>query len=245
MESNNLAGTQPTQPIPTPPPPKKPTPWALIVIIVLLVETTGIFAYKYFQLKQQLIDQETTLLTNASPTPTSTEIIDPTTNWQTYTHERYNFSFRYPENSLVKNDALDIDGSLEFNNFIFYISKTDDTLIDYVNKMKDTNSPNNMESEENGDLLVREWIGSYKNAPTHYISFLEKGFVYNFGITPLEDISIFNQINTDFLHLLLSTFKFISNDSSKSILSCQGNSDCPEGYFCNTFDNLCYLTRPD
>ena len=64
----------------------------MIILILLLLETTGIFAYKYFQLQQQLIDQETTLLAETTPTPT--EITDPTADWQTYTHEGYNFSFR-------------------------------------------------------------------------------------------------------------------------------------------------------
>jgi len=63
---------------------RKVTNWLLIGLVVLLFGTTGLFAYKYFQLKQQLDKQQAapsispTGIVTTSPSPG----IDPTVNWK-------------------------------------------------------------------------------------------------------------------------------------------------------------------
>jgi len=82
MESNNPVGTQPTS---------KKTSWILIILIILLASTTGIFAYKYYQAKQQL-DQ-------LIPEPTASQAPNgDLTDWKTYTNNDARFSFKYPVN---------------------------------------------------------------------------------------------------------------------------------------------------
>ncbi|MBU1071038.1 hypothetical protein KKG65_01340 [Patescibacteria group bacterium] len=88
MEPNNPVGTQPTQLIPT-----KKTPWFLIILIILLASTTGIFAYKYFQLKQQL--DQLSLIPEPTPTP------DPTANWQTHCSSNPGSSVSLCEDNII------------------------------------------------------------------------------------------------------------------------------------------------
>lgn len=102
-----------TAPTPQPEVPKKKLPkWPILLIIVLLLGATGVFAYQYYQLKQQLTDQSVPLTQsgNDSPTPTATPI--PTTNpiasWKIYSNESIiPITFRYPaELNLAINQGL-------------------------------------------------------------------------------------------------------------------------------------------
>ncbi len=81
---------------------KLTTIWLLVILVVLLLGTTGIFAYKYYEIKQQVDNRETI----SSATPAKNVTVDPTpvasmaptvvpdTEWKTYTNEI--FTIKYP-----------------------------------------------------------------------------------------------------------------------------------------------------
>lgn len=208
------------EPTPTPPPdpvkigaksvPKMPMVGLLAVLLVLALGAVGFLVYQNMQLSKKLAEvQSVTSLPIVSPSPYTvpSPIVDGTASWKTYTSIKFGFSFRYPQNSTVKSDTLDVDGSLEFDNFILFVEKTDDILANYVSKLKDTNGIAPV-TKSIGDKSAIEWIGSFRNTPTHYLSFEDRGYVYSFGVTPVEDMTKFSSNDTNFLGQILSTFKF-------------------------------------
>ena len=184
----------------------------LSVLLLLAVSIAGFFAYQ----TQKLVKELTMLKTEPIPTPevtmepttepvaTDSSEVDPTANWKTYINK--DFSFKYPNDSSIKTDTILADGSVEFSNFVFLLEKTDDRLVNYVNKLKDTNGAISTNKMINKFEAI-EWIGSYKNAPTHYVSMLSNGSVFNFGITT-DNMTQFVSTETKLLDQILSTFKF-------------------------------------
>ena len=86
-----------------PPPPKKKTPWLLIAIIILLLSVTGVLGYKYYELKQQMDNQQTTpspspqlVVSSPSPITSPSTELDPMAGWKTYNNSRFNYSIKYP-----------------------------------------------------------------------------------------------------------------------------------------------------
>ncbi|PJE68920.1 hypothetical protein COU96_02585 [Candidatus Shapirobacteria bacterium CG10_big_fil_rev_8_21_14_0_10_38_14] len=79
--------------------------WLLVSLVVLLIGTTGVFAYKYFRLKRQIDNKQPVpsvpptkvTTTGPSPAPSPLPTADPTTNWKTYSNSRFGYSFKYPE----------------------------------------------------------------------------------------------------------------------------------------------------
>ena len=77
--------------------------WLLIILLALLIPTTG-----YFLSKNQATKQITTV--QSSPTP------DPTANWKTYANSKYGFSFKYPEGWKVHESPIfQVSGHDSFN----------------------------------------------------------------------------------------------------------------------------------
>jgi|GEM_PF-2942801 len=73
---------------------KKLFPVLVTIIITLLLGITSFFVYKYFALKQQIVQAE------PSPSPTTiTE--DPTVDWETYINTIHNISFKYPQSWIL------------------------------------------------------------------------------------------------------------------------------------------------
>lgn len=175
----------------------------LSVLLLLSVSIAGFFAYQ----TQTLVKELTSLKSSPTPVSSTEPTLDSTTDWKTYTNAKYGFSFEYPKDSIIKTDMILADGSIEFSNFIFLLEKTNDTLANYVNKLKDTNGaiPTNKLVDK---FETVEWIGSYKNAPTHYKSILNNGLVFNFGITNIDDMTQFVIDETNLLNQILSTLKF-------------------------------------
>lgn len=87
---------------------KKFPKWIIVSLIIILFGVTSVFAYKYYQLKQQLVEDQPTLSLTPTPTltpalsPTSTPTFDPLEGWQIYTNEKYGYSLRYPKNFIVE-----------------------------------------------------------------------------------------------------------------------------------------------
>ena len=88
----------PSTPIVPPEPPKKKSfAWLVILVVLLLLTSTGVLAYQYYQLKTQIVNpapsSQLTSTPLISPQPAA-EADDPTTDWKTYTDKTY--SFKYP-----------------------------------------------------------------------------------------------------------------------------------------------------
>lgn len=70
----------------------------LVGLVILLLGTTGVFVYKYYELKQQFDNQQPassvapTETTITSPSPTD----DPTADWETYSNTKHNYLLKYP-----------------------------------------------------------------------------------------------------------------------------------------------------
>lgn len=83
---------------------KKKTPWLLLVLFILLFSVIGVMGYKYYEVKQQLDNQQPSVpslspqVVTGSPTPMSslTTEPNPTADWETYINEEYGFEFKYP-----------------------------------------------------------------------------------------------------------------------------------------------------
>ncbi|HKB88714.1 MAG TPA: hypothetical protein VKC53_03640 [Patescibacteria group bacterium] len=201
---------------------------ASMALFVLM--SLGVIVFLYYQnqqLKNMLAGYQTPV---ASPTPVATT--DPTANWKTYIDSKKTFSFQYPDTSIIKSDSLSVDGSIEFNNFVLFREKSNQLLSDYVSKLNDSNLSPTTITKTVGTLSTIEWIGSYKNAPTHYVSFKNEGYIYNLGLTPLDESNGINAQNRVFFDQILSTFKFISASPSSvpKTTPVSTSSGIPVGY---------------
>ena len=102
---------------------KKYVNWLLIGLVILLLGGTGVFAFKYYELKQQIDNQQPTpsaqptkVTITPSPTLSPSPITSPTVNLKTYSNEKYRFSFNYPQ-SWQMNEIQGPDGpGVSFSN---------------------------------------------------------------------------------------------------------------------------------
>jgi len=92
--------------------------WLLVVLVILLLGVTGVFAYKYYELKQQVKKQPAPstlpVVTTLSPTPilSPQPTIDPTTSWKSYSNSTHHIFFKYPsEWSLTEKPGQTVEGT--------------------------------------------------------------------------------------------------------------------------------------
>lgn len=113
----------PSTEVPVSPKPAADKPitiWLLVVLTIILLGTTGAFAYKYYELKQQVDNLQPTptvppakvTTTSSSPTLSPQPATDPTANWKSYTNSTHNISFKYPpEWSLAVKPGQTVEGT--------------------------------------------------------------------------------------------------------------------------------------
>jgi len=83
---------------------KKITNWLPIGLVILLLVSTGVFAYKYYGLSQQFKNQRQSssvtpteiITTSPSPVLSPSPEIDSTADWETYTNTKHNYLLKYP-----------------------------------------------------------------------------------------------------------------------------------------------------
>ncbi len=93
MENQTVAiAPSPEQPVP-PQKPKISLLTGMIALVLILLASTGYFAFQNYQLRKEISQ----LQSSPSPTPTP----DPTANWKTYTDNQLRFSIKYPETFKV------------------------------------------------------------------------------------------------------------------------------------------------
>ena len=101
---------------------KKITISLLVILVVLLLGTTGVFAYKYFELKQQVDNQQFSsptlpdkdLITSPSSIPSPLPTTNPTANWKSYANEKYDFIIKHPVDFDLSESTLMEDFIVDF-----------------------------------------------------------------------------------------------------------------------------------
>mgnify|MGYP001577369556 CR=1 FL=1 len=103
MQEDKPQTPAPISPAPVPTPPMTPAPLqptsniattVLIIVVLILLGTTGYFAYQNYLLQQKITSlQNQTMNVLLSPSPTT----DPTINWKTYVNTQRGFILKFPE----------------------------------------------------------------------------------------------------------------------------------------------------
>lgn len=104
----------------------------LLGLVILLLGTTGVFAYKYNQLKQQLgkaqpVAPSKTTLVNPSPAPSPVE--DLIKDMETYSNSEFGFRFDYPSDFLITDRGGSSDESGEWRHFLLEMRKDSSLII--------------------------------------------------------------------------------------------------------------------
>lgn len=74
----------------------------LSVLLLLTCLVAGFFAWQ----TQKLVKELTEIRNQKLVTPTPTTTPDPTADWKTYTNEKYQFSFKYPQKYIINDPSL-------------------------------------------------------------------------------------------------------------------------------------------
>jgi len=81
---------------------KRKSNWLIIGLVVLLLGTTSVFAYKYYGVKKQIHHKQPIpspqLVMNSSPSSifSPSPMVNPIADWKTYISTEYKFSLKYP-----------------------------------------------------------------------------------------------------------------------------------------------------
>jgi len=165
----------------------------------------------------------------------------PAADWKTYTNFKYGFSVQYDFNnqpieveSSGQQLALISFGTMKNNGFDIEIT-TGDSLDYYKNQLLD-HVTGKIDREEK---VTVDGIAGVK------LTYKQVVVIDEFSVSQV----IINQGNRDYIirslatdiDQILATFKFTDLNE----IGCSTGSDCPDGYFCNTFDRVCRQALPD
>lgn len=219
----------------TPPQPltsKTKKPYLLISLIVFLLGATGTFAYKYYQVKQQLDNQQPALLPSPKPVVSPTSEVDPMAemakkkaeepiteipaNWTTYKNLEYGYQISFPSNWQAKNVAAGGGGEALENSIMVELS--DPNIIKYS---KETGSNNGFiflthlqlstrkATDKNVNQLtinnIPSLVEQHQNGNKTYVFTLLEG---ESSIEALVNYSINNPESNKLFDQILSTFQF-------------------------------------
>lgn len=217
----NLGQTQ----VPPINPPTTPKKWLFILgaLLMLVLGAVVALAYQNYQLKQQLA--QTPEVTITEPIP----VADPTANWVPYVDAQNAFHFKYPANFSIadgildtaeKSSTIELRSDTSSSYLIVWKMKTDQTLAEYVASSAEK-SPAPVTNTALPSSM--QWMGSYKNAPTHYAAVAYNDSLYLVGLVAVEDPTLFDEANSQFLDQILSTFEFTSAKQVSDPQVCSNN----------------------
>lgn len=182
----------------------------LLIISCLIA---GFFAYQTQKLVKELQGVRSNSTAVQTPAPTSTP--DPTTDWKTYINDKYGYSMKYPEKSVL-NEVSD-------NNYLSFVSfegSNIQPLSVYVSSLKLNEEAKKIRSQTEGHLnakLVKNEsiiFSSFPAVKLEYLSTDEKKIkTINFIVNNGKYTYVINT-QPDSFDKILSTFAFTNNQNS-------------------------------
>lgn len=211
--------------------------WLITGLIILLFGAASIFAYKYYQLKQQVSEKQptpSTKVTIASPSPISSPspVTDPTTDWRTYNNGNFLYSLKYPSNwatipSVIKGsktEAIGLHGPELQGKTIYLYSNYPQTLAipflqieSFTSETLDSYNTGK-QYRPNSQNTIIDGVSAITNKqatqPEPGTNITKEGYRYSWFVFNSKTNTIYNIIcyedlsNTNLCTQILSTFKF-------------------------------------
>jgi len=199
--------------------PRRKQPSILVFLALILLTVTAVIAiYLFLQVRQLALEK-----TAPTPSPSPVASVDPTANWQRFTHPTQGYNFSYPASILVK---VDENAPAET---IFFSASDPDFIIGGIEVRELMVTPEEwIALEQKSGVVIFEQltysttytsgtkIKASKAMDYYAYIFTQEDMLYivSLIITNPGDEVLFDQI--------LSTFKF-SNTSSDSTFTCPAN----------------------
>ncbi|MEK7470787.1 MAG: hypothetical protein AAB622_02215 [Patescibacteria group bacterium] len=212
---------QPGQSPQTPEVPKDSHWITILAMALFVIASLAIVAFLYYQnqqLKSMIASYQTPV---ASPTPSAT--VDPTSNWKTYTNDKYNFSFKYPGSEWGFSET-NFTGSLNSYQLVNNVNKlvTIDVFVDNSWNGKGGVEKTQSNFTLSGIPAFRKSNPLGQNPPSEVIYVENNGKVLTIVLNYDDQTSIpeFDQI--------LSTFKFLGTTPTSTCIplpTCAYNQD--------------------
>lgn len=213
MEENNLQTVPTTPEIPQVKIEKNNNFLVTLLSVLLLISVfiAGFFAYQ----TQNLVSELTKLQPTSTPIVEATPTPDPTVNWKTYTDNKLNISFKYPEDLTIR---MNENGVVEFldakDQFAFNFNGIQTLTRNEFNNYKFINP------QEFIDLTGRKW-------KTHIIYTDVYNYEAVFDDSQTIKLLAFQGKTIDIQELankILSTFKF-----TEPVACTMEAKICPDG----------------
>lgn len=197
--------------------PHKKFPILSVLLLIILSIVSVITVYLFLQVREFSMSQP---IPSVSPSPVAS--INPTSNWQTYENEKFNFSFKYPQETKILDSIKQIGDRLIIQNvaseettadtpqMIIYLGPNNGRDLSWysTNASKEYGTNLKTESLKIGgiDALLGQTGQKQKLMPTVWIINADHIYTIQLPPTDTEEYESFRQI--------LTTFKFDKNTAS-------------------------------
>lgn len=177
-------------------------PILLTALVLILSGTTVFFAYQNYQLKKTKPNQTQSIPTTSINSSTPIPSPNPTADWETYSNEIYNYSFKYPPFASVKESNF--MGTIQSTTITLNEEKFIDIYIQLTENWNGTDNANLKEKNYsvNGISALKESNSDSHNPPQQIIYFESNNIVYRIQLNYTGE-----QEYADLFDQILSTFK--------------------------------------